>query len=104
MVDDAAEDVGCGFGILEIADLVDVEDMRLDAGRGRLAQRAGTCGRAKLVDVGRRTDESGLESVLDGSVGQRDGDVRLSEPRLAGQDPIAPLGHELRPDVVARSR
>ena len=75
LVDDVEEDVG-GIGpVAEIADLVYDEDVGMrvrgqDMAEAALAHRDG-----EVVDEGRRRGEACLEAVLDGAIGDGDGEV-----------------------------
>ncbi len=66
LVDDAVEDVGGGVGVVEVAHLVDDEDVRGDVELGGVSELADLCGGAELVDEVGGGDEARIEAVLDG--------------------------------------
>jgi hypothetical protein len=77
------EDVGGILGEGEVADLVEHQDVRVRVGVERRRELAGARGVGQLLDERGRGGEAGLEAVLDGPVGDRDGETRLprSGPR-----------------------
>src|SRR5690606_18989282 len=99
LIDDAVEDVGGVAGALEVADLVDDEDVRMHVRGCGVTEGAVARGGVELVDQVGGGDEASFEAVLDRLVGERDGEVRLAAARLAGEDQVAALGDELRPEV-----
>ena len=97
LVDDAVEHVGGRVRVVEVADLVDDEDVRLDVGGSGLAERTCADRRNELVDERRRGDEASLEAVLDGAIGERNGQVCLPSTRRAREDQIASFCNEFGP-------
>jgi len=92
LVDDVVEDVGRVRGAGEVAELVDDEDVGLDvAGEGfpesRLVARP-----REVVDECGGGREASVEAVLDGLVGDRDGEVGLAATRLADEDQVKCTG------------
>jgi hypothetical protein len=96
LVDHAVEHVGRVVGVLQVAHLVDDQDVRLDVCGGCIAQGALRRGACELIDEVGGGDESSVEAVLDGPVGQCDRNVGLAAPWLAREDEVAAFGDELR--------
>lgn len=104
LVDDVVEDVGRLVAVGEVADLVDHEHVRVGVVGDRLAQAALAAGDGKLLDERGGGDEEGVEAVLDGPVGDGDGEVGLPAPGLAVEDERPPLGDEVGREVGADER
>ena len=95
-VDDVVEHVGGVLSEGEVADLVDHEDGGLDEVVKSLLEASGLAGAGEVVDQLGGVDEECVEAVLDGAIGDRDGEVRLSAAWLAVEDHVAPVGDEVR--------
>ena len=95
VVDDVEQDVGGVRTVGEVADFVDDQDVGVSVARQGLRKPAGTEGGGQLVDQLRGGDEEGIESVLDGSVGDGDRQMGLSATGLTDEDQRAALGDEV---------
>jgi hypothetical protein len=100
-VDDMEEDVGCIGAIGEVADLVDDEHCGACVGMESLTEAAMDAGGGEVVDEGGGSAEEGVEAVLNGAVGDGDGQVGLAAAWLAGEDEAAAIGDEVRGEVRA---
>ena len=78
VVDDLEEHVGRVRPVAEIAHLIDHQHVRMRVGRQRMPQAAPAGGERQVGDQRRRRGEDGVEAVLDGAVGDGDGQVRLA--------------------------
>jgi len=100
LVDNVEEDVGRVVTVGEVADLVDEEQVRLDVAHERFAQATvATRGREIVDEVCCGGDER-VEAVLQGVIGDGDGEVRLAATRLAIEDD----GTALRDEVGREQR
>jgi len=50
LIDDSVEDVGCGVGVVEVANFVNHKDMRLQMCRGRLTEGPSTYCGSQLIN------------------------------------------------------
>ena len=78
VVDDLEEDVGGVRPIAEVADLVDDEHVGMRVAGQDLSEPARGRGRRELVDEGGRRRKARFEAVLDGPIGDGDGQVGLA--------------------------
>jgi hypothetical protein len=101
LVDDVVEDVGRLVAVGQVANFVDHEDVRVGVARDCLAEAALAAGDGELLDERGGGDEEGVEAVLDGPVGDGDGEVGLPAAGLAVEDERAPLGDEVGREVGA---
>lgn len=101
LVDDVEEDVGRIRPIAQIADLVDHEDVGMGIGREDVAEPAFARGRGELVNEGGRRGEPCLEAILDGAVGDGDGEMGLAGAARPAGDETAALSHELGAEDAA---
>jgi len=101
LVDDLEEDVGGVEWVGEVAEFVDDEDGGVDVGIegfGEFALRAGNGESGdEVIGVG----EEGVGAVLDGAVGDGDGEVSLAEAGGAAEDEVSTFGEELGAEVRA---
>ena len=95
VVDHVEEHVRRVGAVGQIADFVDDEGRRVRVGRERFGETSFPKRRREIVDEFGGGREEGIESVLDGAVGDGDGEVRLASARLAQKDQAAPLGDEV---------
>ena len=95
LVDHVEEHVRRVGAVGQIADFVDDEGRRVRVGRERCGETSFSKCRREIVDEFGGGREEGIESVLDGAVGEGDGEVRLASARLAQKDQAAPLGDEV---------
>jgi hypothetical protein len=104
LVDHVEEHVRRVGTVGQIAHLVDDEDRRMGVGREGLGEAPLTEGGRELVDeLGGRGEES-IEAVLDGPVGDGDGEVCLAASRLAQEDEAASFGDEVGGESGAEER
>jgi hypothetical protein len=101
LVDDVEEHVRRVGAVAQVPDLVDHEDVGMRVGRQDVAEPALAGGGGQLVDEGGRRGEAGLEAVLDGAVGDGDGQVRLAGATGPAGDQAKALGDELGPEDAA---
>ena len=101
VIDDLKEDVGGVGPIAEVADLVDDEHVGMRVAGQDLAEPALERRRRELVDQRRRRGEAGLEAVLDGAIGDGDGQMGLAGPAGAAEDQRLPLRDELGTEGAA---
>lgn len=95
-VDDTVEDIGRIVSVLEISDLVDDQGIRLEIGRGCLAQPPVLGRRREVVDQVGGRDEAGVVAMLDRLVRDGDGQVRLPKTGTALQDQMPAVRHKIR--------
>ena len=94
VVDDVEEDVGGIGAVAQIANFVDDEDVWRDVLGQRCAEAPGLAGGGQVVDEFGGGDEAGSEAVLDGAVGDGDGEVGLASAGLALEDQAPAFAHE----------
>jgi hypothetical protein len=102
LVHDVVEHVGGVVADREVANLVDDEVVRADVGGEGLAELAVAAGDGQLVDEVGAGREERVEAVLQGPVGDRDGEVSFPAAGLAleddGASPGGEVGREEGPD------
>jgi hypothetical protein len=103
-VDDVEQDVGGVGPVGQVAELVDHEHRRARVRREQLGEPALARGDGELLHQRGGRREEGLEAVLDGAVGDRDGEVRLAPACLAGEDKAAPVGDEVWREIGPEHR
>ncbi len=96
VVDYVEEHVGGIRAIGEVADLVDHEETRMRIGCERFGEAALPEGGGEVIDEFRGGDEVGVESILDGAIGDRDGEMGLTATGFAVEDERTALGDEVR--------
>lgn len=104
VVHDREEHVGRVGTVAEIADLVDHEDVGMGVGRQDVAELTSPRGAGELLDEGRRGGEARLEAVLDGAVGDGDGQMRLAGPARPAEDQAVARRDELGAQEAAEER
>jgi len=95
LVDDVKEHVRSVGAVGQVADLIHDEHVGLRVPGQRLRESTLAESRGQVVDELCRGDEERIKAVLDGAVGDRDGEMGLPAARLAHQDEIAHLCHEV---------
>ena len=101
LVDDPPEEV-CGVvGVVEVADLVDDEDVGLNIFRSDFAELAVARCLGEVVDEVGCGGAAGVEAVLNGAVCDGDGEVGFSAAGWSRQDQVAAFSDELGAEVGA---
>jgi hypothetical protein len=95
VVHDLEEHIGGIRPIAEISHLVDHQHMGMRVGREEVAEAARAGGERQFADERRRGREGCVEAILDGSVGDGDGEVRLAGAARPAQDEGVPRGDDL---------
>ena len=103
-VDDVEEHIRRVGAVGEIADFIDDQEVGMRVGGEGLREAAGAKAVGEVVDQFRRGDEARRKGVLDGPVGDRHREMRLSAPWLPEQDQRAPLGDEVGREGGAEER
>lgn len=101
LVDDVEEDVGRVGAVGEVAHLVDDEHVGVGVGGQDVAEAVLAAGGGQLVDEGRDGGEARLEAVLDGAVGEGDGQVGFPRATRAAGDQAMALRDELGAEEAA---
>src|SRR5215472_18638980 len=95
VVNDMKQDIRCVIAVGQVADLVDDEQLRSDKASERIAQLTGAAGGGQFVDERGGRDEECIEAILDRTVRDRDGQMRLSASRLAREAYRRSFGHKI---------
>jgi hypothetical protein len=95
VVDHVVEHVGRVGAVGQVAHFVDDEDVRTDVLGECVGEATGAEGPGELVDELCSGDEASVEAVLDGTVGDGDGQVRLAAPGRPVKDEVSSIGHEV---------
>jgi hypothetical protein len=101
LIDDLEEHVGGVVAKGEIAHLVDDEHMGMKVVVECFGEATGASGVGELLDELHGRGEASLEAVLDGSVGDADGESSLPGSGGSGQDEVASFGDEFRSEEGA---
>jgi hypothetical protein len=101
VVDDVEEDIGGVGTVGEVAELIDGEDGGTSVGGEGLAELAELAGLGEVINEGDGGSEESIEAVLDGAVGDGDGEVGLATAGFAGEDEGAAVGDEVGGEVGA---
>ena len=83
LVDDVKEDVGGVVPVGEVTHLVDEQEVRPHIAREGVAERALAAGGREVLDELGGRGEEGIEAVLNGAVGDRNGEGQMISYRLS---------------------
>jgi hypothetical protein len=103
-VDDVVEHVGRVGAVGEVADLVHHEEIWMHVALESIGEATLAEGCGEIVDELGGGDEQRVEAVLDGAVGDRDGEVGLPATGLASEDETPAVGDEVRRERRAEQR
>lgn len=104
VVDDVKQHVRGVRPVRQVAHFIHDEDSGVRVGGQGRAEPPAAEGSRQGIDEFRGGHEARVEAILDGPIGERDGEMRFPAPRLARQDQIAALGDEVRGERGAEER
>jgi len=95
VVDDVEEHVSSVGAVGEVADFIDDEDSGVGVAGEGLCEAARAEGGGEVIDELGGGDEEGIEAILDGAVGDGDGEVGFASTGLADEEKGAAVGDEV---------
>ena len=95
IVDDVEEHVGSVGPVGEIADFIDHEQRRVSVGDEGVSETSLPKGSGELVDELGSGNEERIETVLDGTVSDGDGEMGFSAAWFSHEDQTPSLGNEV---------
>src|SRR5262249_30440756 len=104
LIDHLEEGVGGVEGIGEVAKLINHQDVRGNVGSQGLTEPSLARSVGEFLDEIIRLPKEGGAAVLDGLIGNGDGEVRLAHSRGSAEDEITTFSDELRSKVGAQER
>jgi hypothetical protein len=103
-VDDVEQHIGRIGSVGKIPDLVDDQHVGIDVGDQRRAEGVLSKGLGEIVDQSCSGGEQAVIAILNGAIGDSDGQMGLATARFAEENEIASLGNELRAEIGTEQR